>query len=57
MSEQWLTLILGEDEKLSCDTCAKWIQDQIAYLCRNDNAELDEILCETCWKRNQTREE
>lgn len=57
MGERWLRLGLGEYETLRCDSCLKMLRsNQKAHLYDADD-EIVEVMCDSCWKKNQKERE
>ena len=50
MSEQWVTLIIDEDETIRCSQCQGYLHNQKVHLYVEADQEIEEILCEKCWK-------
>jgi hypothetical protein len=55
MGERWVTLKLVEDETLRCESCSSYLHDQKVHLYLEVDDELVEILCDTCWKKEEAK--
>jgi hypothetical protein len=53
MGERWVTLLLLKDESIRCDSCELFLSNQKVHLYLNVTDELDEVLCEACFKKDQ----
>jgi hypothetical protein len=53
MGERWVTLRVAYNENLKCFQCSKEITDQVAHLYLNVTDEIEEVLCERCWKKER----
>lgn len=53
MGGQWVLIQLTETETLKCISCGTYIYIQKVHLYLNVNGEIEEVMCSTCWKRNQ----
>lgn len=53
MGERWVQIELVEDETLRCRSCLENIQEEKVHLYINVNDEIEEIMCDACWKKNQ----
>ena len=51
MGERWVTFALGDDETLRCSSCSKYLHDQEVHIYLDVNDQLDEVMCECCWKK------
>ena len=56
MVEEWLTFRINKEELLQCDRCSGWLRNQEVYVYVNVDRELEEVLCENCWKIVQEEE-
>jgi hypothetical protein len=52
MGERWVLIRLSGDETLRCHSCYNSAQ-QKAHLYIDVNDEIEEVMCDTCWKKNQ----
>lgn len=53
MGERWVSYYLDGDENLRCTSCHKCLHNQKVYLYMDVNDGLDEVMCDTCWKKDQ----
>ncbi len=53
MSERWVSIKLVEDETLRCHSCHERIGNQKVHLYIDVNNEIEEVMCDTCWKEKQ----
>ena len=53
MSERWVTFDIGDNETLRCTSCSKYLHDQKGHLFLDVDDELDDIMCECCWREDQ----
>lgn len=53
MGERWVSIILTEHETLRCELCGTYMYEQRMHLYLDVDDEIDEVLCDTCWKKNQ----
>lgn len=56
MGERWVTFEMKEDEILRCFSCDLRLSHQKVHLYLNVNDELDDVLCEACFKKVQEGE-
>lgn len=50
MGERWVLIELKEDEILICNSCDGYLHNQKVHLYIDVNDEIEEVMCETCWK-------
>jgi hypothetical protein len=54
MGERWVLIFVGNDEILRCNSCDTYLHNQKVHLYLDDvNDEIDEVMCDTCWKEKQ----
>jgi hypothetical protein len=53
MGEKWVTLCLVDDEILTCQSCLENMQEENVHLYVNVNDEIEEVMCDTCWSKDQ----
>jgi len=53
--EKWVTLAVFETEVLVCDACDTQIINQVAYMYVNSDNDVEEVLCERCWKKEDIK--
>jgi hypothetical protein len=56
MGERWASIILCADESLRCHSCYENAHNQKVHLHLNVDDEIDEIMCDSCWKDQEGKE-
>ena len=53
MGERWVSIKLVGDDSLRCQSCHECIDNQKVHLYIDVNDEIEEIMCNVCWKEKQ----
>jgi hypothetical protein len=53
MSEKWVSIELDLNELLHCRSCREDICEEQMHLYINVDDEVEDILCDRCWKKKQ----
>jgi NifU-like protein involved in Fe-S cluster formation len=53
MSEKWALFHLHEDATLECTSCNRDLCGQTVHLYINVDDEIEDVMCDMCWKKNQ----
>ena len=51
--EEWVTWALIRSVVAICDKCGKVIETQEVHMYVNGDNEIEEVLCEECWRREE----
>ena len=51
--EEWVTWILFGKDIVVCDKCLNAINNQRMHLYVNVDNEIEEVLCEECWRSSE----
>jgi hypothetical protein len=53
MGEKWVLKYVYEEETLVCTSCTRYLRGQTVHLYINVDDEVEDILCDLFWKKNQ----
>jgi len=53
--EEWVTLLLRGHDALVCDKCCRITENQLVRMYMNVDSEIEEVLCEECWEKEQNK--
>lgn len=56
MGERWVSINLCAEESLRCHSCYESAHNQKVHLYLNVDDEIDEIMCDSCWKDQEGKE-
>jgi hypothetical protein len=51
--EEWVTLYVYGNGTLECHKCRVYLKHQKAHMYVNVDHEIEEVLCEKCWKSEE----